>query len=160
MIPAFRADGSLPVGRHVGTPSHVEQRLVQSFPQSVTRRALHRGWRDRREELQDLVGIEVEWLNGSFASSKRDPADIDLTTFIDAARLEAVSEDDRKRILDLVQGLGAWLTSGCHGFLVPVRPEGHALRYLYEQARDGWERWWSHDRSGADKGFVEVREAP
>ncbi len=133
------------------------------FSGSATRTALYRDWRVRREDIFAIAVPDYEWVDGSFVSLKRDPADIDVVTFIDGAVIEALSVDDRKRLLEpflAVNHLGTKLATGCDGYLVIVRPVGHPERSTYESWADYWNRWWSQDRAGVAKGYLDVRGDP
>lgn len=72
-LPAFE-DGLLPPGRHA-TVDEVCEALVTGLPSSTTQAAIFSFCQDRRT-------AGGEWLDGSFATDKRDPADVDLITII------------------------------------------------------------------------------
>jgi hypothetical protein len=150
----------MPNGVHETTAREVEQRLVQAFPASMTRRELHSGWRDRREEIADLIAIESEWVDGSFVSSKRDPGDVDVVTFVDGTVYDNLPTGETKRLDELFLRVRTKLRLGCDGFVVPVRQPGHLLRPVYEAQLLYWHRTWSHDRDGREKGFLDVKGDP
>lgn len=161
VIPPFRADGCLPIGAHETTPAEVEQRLVQVFAGSVTRRGLHDDWRRRRELIFEIVPLEKEWVDGSFVTLKRNPGDVDVISFIQGEAIEALSIEDRKALgAHFNSRLRSKLLFGCDGFLVPIRPPGHPERGNYELMSAHWDRWWSHDRDGVEKGYLDVRGEP
>jgi uncharacterized protein DUF6932 len=161
VIPAFRGNGYLPPGAHQTAPREVEQRLVEVFPASVTRRALHHDWRARREGIFALVPADMEWVDGSFVSLKLDPADVDVVTFVDGDTLDALSAADKQTFLDLFGSrLRTKLATGCDSFLVIVRPVGHAHRATYDAFAAYWHKWWSRDRAGTEKGYLDVRGDP
>ena len=161
VIPAFREDGKLPVGRHESGPGEVEQRLVQTFPLSVTRPDIYRGWRARRQAVSQIVPIEMEWIDGSFTTSKRDPGDIDAATFIQGESLDQLQPEDMKRLSGALSGLGVKLRFGCDAYLVAIRPSTHPLATLYQMYRGYWDHWWSHSKEdGTEKGYVSVRGEP
>ena len=102
----------------------------------------------------------MEWLGGSFASAKRDPGDIDVAVFLSGEELEQLPTTTKQAVLDLVVGLSPRLTFGTHTFVVAVLPEGHPQFDRYLQTVGFWDRWWSKDRGGTDRGYLEVRGAP
>ena len=164
MIPAFEADGTLPLGRHVATAVEVEQRFVQPFPQSVRRPALYADWRMRRTQIAALTAIEMEWLDGSFTTAKNDPGDIDLVTFVSLDAYNQLSIADRQKLFELAQAR-AKLLFGCDGYLVVVFPRNHPWEENYLRNRGYWDRQWSYTRPGSagleiEKGYVDVRGAP
>ncbi len=161
MIPAFRANGYLPPGAHEATAREVEQRLVEVFPASVTRRALHDDWRHRRDAIFAIAAPAMEWVDGSFVSLQLDPGDVDVVTFIDGAALEALSIDDKQAFLDLFASrLRTKLVSGCDSFLAIIRPPGHPDHTASVVYAEYWHQWWSHDRDGVEKGYLDVLGDP
>jgi len=158
VIPSHSADGLLPSGRHAATASEIEQRFVNTFPTSLTRRALLDGWRQRTEELLTLIEVESEWINGSFVTTKRDPRDIDMATFVRMDAWDALDVPSRQRVLALTQGPGAKIQFGCDSYLIFISPDGDPMESTYLYWRGYWDRQWSRDRSGTPKGYVEVRE--
>jgi hypothetical protein len=160
VIPAFRSDGTLPVGRHESNPAEIEQRLVQTFPLSMTRADIYRGWRARRQVISQVVPIDMEWIDGSFATAKRDPGDIDVATFIQGGLLDNLQADGMQQLDGALRGLRVKLRFGCDAYLIPVRPSTHPLAHLYQLYRGYWDHWWSHDEHGAEKGYVSVRGEP
>lgn len=160
-IPQFETTGRLPIGRHVTDVIEVEQRLVTPFPLSLSRRPLYAGWRDRRQAIAAVIPeINQEWMAGSFASAKRDPGDVDVVTFLEVADILALDPPDRSLLMDLVGGLSAKLRFGTHGFICPVTGSGDPNHDAYLRLRGYWDDWWSKDRSGDERGYLDVRGDP
>lgn len=161
MIPPFRPDGYLPIGAHHTDVAEVEARLVDAFSGSVRRRPLNDGWRRRRDEISRLVPIDREWVNGSFTTLKQDPGDIDVVCFVDHDAILRLKVPDRMRLFDLTtNNLTTRRVYGCDSYLVAVVPHGHPLRPVYDGRVGYWDRWWSHDRLGVERGYLEVRGTP
>jgi hypothetical protein len=82
----------LPMGLHEMDLDELRRLCVDGFPTSTNRRYLA----DAFEELVDALvecGLSCEiWVNGSFLTSKLDPADLDVVFIFDA---RAVSEAGR-----------------------------------------------------------------
>src|SRR5690554_2523543 len=102
-IPDY-VDGLLPAGRHRATPEEVHARLVEPFTDSTTRSAIVTFWEDRRAAITELVDVVAEWLDGSFTTDKRDPADIDLMTIIDGSSFDELPRHRRQVVASLVAG--------------------------------------------------------
>ena len=161
VIPAFGPDGKLPIGRHTSDPAEVDTRLVAPFPMSLTRQDLYDGWRRRRQEIADVLAFEMEWLDGSFATSKIDPSDVDVVTFLDGERLDRLSVEEKRRVFEAVQGPKARAAFGCDAYFVTVWPHQHPSEPLYHMWRGYWDVWWSHDRdTEAEKGYLDIRGEP
>lgn len=109
--------------------------------------------------MKSLVQIEFEWLDGSFVTTKSDPGDLDVTTFIRGDRLAAISVEDRGRVIDLTLGGRSKLEFGCDSYLVVIWDDGHPWHEHYLQWRGYWDHFWSRHRDNSDKGYVEVRES-
>ena len=158
MIPSHSAEGLLPHGRHTASVVEIEQRFVNTFPTSLTRRSLLDGWRRRSEELKSIVDIESEWIDGSFVTTKRDPRDIDMTTFVLMESWNALDVASRQRVALLTQGPELKIQFGCDSYLIIIPPDGDPSEANYLYWRGYWDRQWSRARSGSPKGYVEVRE--
>src|SRR3954452_15377682 len=98
-IPALDADGLLPPGRHTASVAEVKAAFVDPFGGSASRMAIFTGWRMHRESLQNVVPGMYQWIDGSFVTSKLDPGDIDVVTFIDGVQYDAMP--DWRRALGL-----------------------------------------------------------
>lgn len=83
MIPQFNDQGNLPLGIHWASWEEIGQR----FGFSDKRRFLLEGLRDALVALQK-AGCETVYLNGSFVTSKENPADYDGCWDIDSVSLE------------------------------------------------------------------------
>ena len=158
LIPEFDSGGVLPSGRFPATVVEVEHRFVSTFPASHTRRSIYDGWRQRREELFDLVEVEYEWVDGSFVTSKSEPSDLDVVTFVTAVRMAALRAVDQARVGELTLGAYSQVTFGCHSFLTVVPDESQSAEYnSYLLVRGYWDKWWTSDRNVTSKGYLEVR---
>lgn len=160
MIPPFNEDGNLPPGAHESSPAEAERALVDVFGESLTRRRLYEGWRERRRLIAALVPIGKEWVYGSFVTLKRDPSDIDVVIFLDGEAMRALSPNDRKQLWSLIGDEDARRRFGCHSFVVPTWPTGHAGHTRQEHLSALWHAQWSVDQRGLTKGYLDVRGDP
>lgn len=160
MIPPFTDHGLLPPGRHPATPVEIENRLVATFPTSMTRKGLYDGWMRRREELLSIVDVVAEWIDGSFVTAKRDAGDVDLVTLIRQDAIDGLDLNDQKRVYDLVVGNHARIAFGCDSYLLAVYDESDPFHGDYLWGRGYWDRWWSTHAGASDmKGYLEVRSS-
>ena len=108
-----------------------------------------------------MVPVEMEWVDGSFVTSKWHAGDIDVVSFVGAEDVRALDAAASGRLAQLATGLYPRIVYGCHTFVSVIYPETQVTahqRHLYE--RGYWDRWWGLDKlnPGNTKGYIEVRE--
>lgn len=160
MIPAFLPSGQLPPGRYLTDVGEVGVRLVDPFCLSLTRKRLYQAWRDRRGLIAGLLPLVMEWVGGSYSTAKRDPSDVDVVVFFRAVDFETLNPAQKEEIIDLVMGLPPKLRFGVDSYPVAVLEPAHPSYDRYLRTVGYWDRWWSADRTGGDRGYIEVRGAP
>ncbi|CAA9396665.1 MAG: hypothetical protein AVDCRST_MAG64-1460 [uncultured Phycisphaerae bacterium] len=140
MIPAFRPDGYLPDGLHVGSEADVTFRFG-STGQRRRRLAIRvRRWTD----LARQVGALRFLIDGSFVTDKREPDDVDAVVLL-PADFQRQIERGTEAALELEQ------------MLLTRRPEEI---FAAEDERD-WDEWVeffgrTREADGRRKGLVEV----
>jgi len=147
---------TLAPGRHAATVGDIEAALVNGFPNSTTRRPLFESWNTVREAISRVVGVETEWIDGSYVTMKEDPKDIDMVTHLTGTELDALDVADQALLRGLVAANLSQALHGCDSYVCPVYQRNHPNHALYEQAFQYWEKWFGHDRNGQPKGYVEV----
>jgi hypothetical protein len=160
MALAFTDDQDfLPPGPHAATVAEVEDGLVSAFPTSETRRPIYADWLALREALAALVGIERQWLNGSFATKKLNPNDLDLASFLDSVEIEQLGPEQEQRLSALVSG-SSDVAARCDSFLIVEYPPGHPLHHVSTSLIQGFaEVFFGTGPAGpGSKGYVEVSE--
>ncbi|WP_169704570.1 DUF6932 family protein [Runella slithyformis] len=61
-----------------------EQLFVANFPLSETRRMIFENYRQMIDDFKSQIGDSFyQWIGGSFVSTKNNPHDIDVVTFLD-----------------------------------------------------------------------------
>ena len=155
-IPDFDDNGNLPPGRHPATVEELEAALVGRFPTSTTRSAIFRYWIDHRQALLDLVEVHCQWIAGSFASDKPDPADSDVVTVLDGLGYDTLPRHRQLTIQSLIAGHYTESFWHCDAYPVLLYPEDHPGHTMYRIAVERWEDYFGHDRDGNECGFVEV----
>jgi hypothetical protein len=155
-IPSFDDNGNLPPGRHKGSIDDVHKALVAAFPTSTTRGAIFRYWQDHRLALIDIVEVHCQWLAGSFASDKRDPADADVVTVLDGPAYDELPRHQQLIVKSLIAGHYTEDFWKCDAYPVLAYPDDHPGHTQYRIAAERWEDYFGHDRDGNECGFVEV----
>jgi len=154
---AFAPDSDrLPPGRHEATVVEIEQLLVDDFPSSHNRRPLFESWRNVIAAMQRVIPIQAQWLDGSFVTTKEEPADIDIVTHFDGESLEGLDPVDQTLLRGLVGNAASQALHGCDSYVIAAYPAGHAARPAYEAALSYWDGWFGRARDGKPKGYVEV----
>lgn len=136
--------------------AEIEELLVDGFPNSQNRRPLFDSWRNVLTAIQRVVAIDAHWLDGSFATTKPEPADIDVVTHFDGEALETLDPVDATLLRGLVGDKASQALHGCDSYVIAVYPEGHAARPAYEAALSYWDGMFGHGRDGKPKGYVDV----
>lgn len=153
-IPDFDTAGNLPPGRHEAREEEVDRRLVREFTTSTTRTAIFQYWRQHRRALEELVPVCYQWLDGSFVSSKRDPADIDIVTVIAGPAFDDLPAHRQLLVTSLIGGHYTEDFWQCDAYPVVAYPEDHVGHSKYRIAAERWEDYFGHDRAGSPKGFL------
>ena len=155
-IPDFDSNGNLPPGRHEASVDEVREALVGRFPTSTTRSAIFDYWHDHRLALEEQVEVHSQWLAGSFASDKPDPADADVVTVLDGPAYDELPRHRQLIIKSLIAGHYTEDFWHCDAYPVLAYPEDHPGHTQYRIAVERWEDYFGHDRDGNECGFVEV----
>lgn len=108
--------------------------FVTAFPNSLTRPGIFDEYAAYIARLNNAFGANYyQWLGGSFITLKPNPRDLDVVTFLDYRIYERRSRElwqfrqernERKLRID--------------GYFVPVYPEGHPKRGLFESDQIQW----------------------
>ena len=158
-IPKFDDNGNLPPGRHTASVDQVYEALVARFPTSTTRGAIFRFWHDHRVALEEIVKVHSQWLGGSFASDKTDPADADVVTVLDGPAYDELPRHRQLVVKSLIAGHYTEDFWNCDAYPVLTYPDDHPGHSHFRIAAERWEDYFGHDRDGNDCGLVEVAEA-
>ena len=148
--------GKLPPGRHTATLDEFRLALVDGFPTSTTRTPLFEQFCVLRDAVNRVVGTRGQWVDGSFATTKLDPADIDIVTHVAGSDLDGLTPVDQMLLRGLVSGHYSRDMHGCDSFLLAEYAADHPARSAYERALAYWEQLFGHDRDGNPKGYVEL----
>jgi len=131
--------------------------LVDGFPGSTTRAAIYADWLTLRDLLSALITLERQWLNGSYATTKLDPNDLDLATFARSEEVEALDPLQEAELNALASGPSD-RAPRCDSFLIVEYPADHPLHAVSMSLRDGFaDNFFGTGPGGpGTKGYVEV----
>lgn len=147
-IPPFNEAGELPPGEHTCGIAEFRDRYVTSFPKSISRREIFKGYVEFTDSEIDLGFILFQWLDGSYVTAKENPNDIDMVSFIEPGMInEAIAAD-------ALTGFEVKRRFGCHSFIVPIYPEGSPKRKATISLMDYWRTTFGQSRKGDEKGLI------
>lgn len=166
-IPPFNDEGNLPEGVYDCTEATMEVAFVSAFPESAVRGELFSGFKSLRILARNVSPPATQWVNGSYVTTKQEPDDVDVLSFVDYDTLTKLPRDQIDEVYAL---LGAKDKTKkkfrCHTFLELSYPPGHPQYRFFERERLHWLRWFGTTRDtrrtdgtilpGKAKGFVQI----
>lgn len=145
MIPAFEANGSLPLGRFSCNLQEAKQFLVSGAPfnDAPNRATL---WTIFEDSLQRMHSIRCKipsvFLGGSFVTSKIDPSDIDAAYLVDRSTI--VSDQTLGKLDQIFRAINQEVF--IDAFLIPWHPTNLKLEDsyfdMYYMERGKWDDFW------------------
>lgn len=170
MTPTYAADGFLPLGRHSCNLDEARALLVDApmFTESKTRLAL---WNNFERYLTIFLKLEQRysdqlpgalvdrvWLGGSFVSAKRDPRNIDATSFVNLAAHKAIRGKEGSGVFGKNRDffLREFSLSPLFIYYEPVVSvfkfdELEDTQRAYLLSRGAWDDWWQRRRQDGEK---------
>ena len=134
----------LPPGLHRIELADLESHFVTPFDQSARRVEMVARLRAYVSALAE-IGIPLElWLNGSFATHKLDPDDIDVAIFASAPIVDALDTERKRRLSQLLDRPTVRLRYSCDVYFLPREDE---------ELRSYWRGWFGFTRAEDPKGI-------
>lgn len=155
----FNTDGYLEAGLHDMELDGIVEHFVTAFPTSNTRTNIIDGYKKHCQELADLGVACTEFLDGSFASNKSDPGDIDMVGFMDLDAVDALSPADQIKLKALFSGKATRVTHMCDAYFVPTVPVHHPDFDRLRAQRKYWMGEFGYDREDRPKGMIRTEVA-
>ena len=140
-------------GFHRLTVADLKQRCVDAFPQSTTREHLMVNFQKVLLVLEaQRIRCEI-WIDGSFATFKPNPRDIDFTIRYMSCELTVMQD---KIITWIREDTSKW-THPCHAFYFSNCPPGHVRHERDVRTFHYWQKWWGTARDGnTRKGIIVI----
>ena len=153
----FNELGYLPSGFHDKKTSEIRSAFVDNFPNSKSRKEIFEGYLKFCKTLMAL-GIKnfVQWLDGSFCTSKENPNDIDVVTFVNYDKLNALTLENQKLLMEVALNPYSKELFRCDSYVVLVYPKGHMCYPKYIDNHMKWRGVWGFDRYDKPKGIIRV----
>ena len=166
-IPTFNDDGNLPEGVYDCTEASIEEVFVSRFPESLVRSELYSGFKSLRTLARNVSPPATQWVDGSFVTTKQDPDDVDVLSFVDYDTLERLPREQIGQVYELLgAGDETKRKFRCHTYLERSCSPGHPHYRFFERERLYWLRWFGTTREatledgttlpGKPKGFVQI----
>lgn len=147
-----------PYGKNTISEKDLKTGFVDPFDEDSSRKRLYEGYLKYNSELKALLKNQkyLQWVDGSFISTKIHPKDIDLVNLIDYKLIDAY-KDELQRFINR-RGKEEY---GIDGYIVRIYPEGHKNYIRTKSDLIYWENWFSKSRMNRrkqrfPKGFVEL----
>jgi len=150
----FNAKGYLEPGFHDWNATQIEDNLVKAFPNSKTRPNIFSGYQKLMIELSKVGLPHEQWLNGSFSSSKEDPNDVDMVSFLDYDEVNKLTPDKQQILLEIFAGPNTKSKYLCDSYYVPIVDKSHPNYAQLHQVRMYWYGEFGLDRDENPKGIV------
>lgn len=151
MAPKEEFSPLLPAGFHDVTLEDLERLFVEPFtPPDHRRTLLTRLLAFLTQLLASGLPCEI-WLNGSFATEKVDPEDVDIAVFVREDDVNALA-DVQRSVLEGLFGdpLATKARYGCDAYILLLENEAN---------RSYWRGWFGFTRDERPKGIPRIMAA-
>lgn len=148
--------GKLIPGFHDWSLGELQQHLVNPFPSSVSRPRIIRGFERLRSEMTTVISEAQQWVNGSFATQKLNPGDMDLLNIIDKDAIDNLSLPEQTLFISLVSAKATQGTHDCDSYFLPSVPDTHPDFDHFRRQRKYWMGEFGFDRDDSPKGIVRL----
>ena len=132
--------------------------FVGEFVVNDHRAEIFSEYKSMLQGLSELLGKDFhQWINGSFISTEKNPADIDLVNLIDHHVVDQHESD-----LVRFTASEAKETFGIDAYIVKIYPQDHPFSVRTQSDVKYWEHWFSNSRKNRrrvrfPKGFIELQ---
>lgn len=131
-------------GFHDINCSDIPHLFIEPFFVQERREKLLNGLVNLLEKLKELhLDLEI-WLDGSFATLKLEPEDVDVAVFFDISQINSLDEE-RKRIIEVLSvTIDTKTRYNCDVYFIPNHDD---------TTRSYWRGWFGFSRSEIPKGI-------
>lgn len=151
----FDLNGNLPAGFHDWTIEEIKDRLVSAFPSSSTRPLNYAGLERLRAGFAAIGFALEQWVDGSFATSKLDPADVDMLNLMDIVDAMSLTATQAHQVKMLVAGRVTRASYRCDSYMVLlVSDPNHPEYNFWRERRKYWMGEFGFNRQDQPKGIV------
>ena len=155
----FDSNGHLPAGLHDWSLQEIKDHLVIPFTTSATRPIIFAGYEKLRNDFSGLKCDVEQWLDGSFATGKVDPGDVDLLNIVSADDVNKLSWPQQLQLKALVSGKATKATHSCDSYFLCSVPDTDPHYDFYRRQKKYWMGEFGFDRKDQPKGIVRTNLA-
>lgn len=138
-------------GLHDIEENDLDNHFLSGFAGSTTRTQLVQNLKRYLQALRQY-GIRFEiWIDGSFATDKRDPNDIDLIVFASEAEVSALPAHTKVSLASLFDRVNIKHALGCDVLFAVAEDQS---------VRSYWRGWYGFDRNEEPKGIARIKVSP
>lgn len=138
-------------GLHDITEQDLENHFLSAFSTSNTRAKLIKGFKQYLAALKS-IGVKFEiWIDGSFATEKENPNDIDLVVFGSHAEIDRLPDVLKKQLGALIDRVNIKHATGCDVLFAVAEDQDR---------RSYWRGWYGFDRDENPKGIARIEVKP
>lgn len=161
MALSFNSIGYLVNGMHICSVDEFKQFYVDQFRDSVSRERIFNNFIEVVHLLSELGLSNVKlWIDGSYTTNKMNPGDIDFCMLVDSIEIESLDDDKKNALRKFgADDVHALLKKYDCDFYLVIDVENNPDYPAYDEwmkLKRYWNNWWSHDRNGVEKGFVQL----
>ncbi len=147
--------GLFPGGFHKKTVHEVRQLCVRNFGTSITRRGIMDGLERIVKKLNAADVLGELWVDGSFATEKIDPSDVDVILRVGSDTYDG--DATVREAVDWAADPDRWKTHSCDAYKWIEYQRGHPLYLQSEEDRIYWTEWYGGHLGGRlIKGIIVV----
>ena len=157
MIPDFDENGNLPSGIHYSTFDEFKQNFVIDFVTSSTRHPIYNGYISYCKQIVSFDIIAINWIVGSFTTSKINPQDIDIVVhFYSNNHCSTIDQLEFEIGFQYADQNDTKKGYHCHAFYVPIYPKDDPRYVLTVTFANKWKKLFSSDRDENARGLIEL----
>ena len=120
--------------------------VKERFVTNKTREEIFRGYISYMQVLFSKIPTCKQYIDGSFTTTKKDPNDIDICTFLDIEFILSNNE-----FLEPLKSKNARIKYKVDGYFCPISDKNTPYFEKCKERYEYWSYWFSHDREGKYK---------
>jgi hypothetical protein len=139
------------------TIPELENEFVLKIP-SIKRKEIFEAYVKYNDDFKKVCKLEQlhQWINGSYATKKKNPGDIDLVTFLDHNLVHELGSK-----LDNFKYPNSEIIYGVDAYIIEVYPKNHINNFRYVSDKAYWLDRFTKTRrirgNRLSKGFLEIK---